>query len=42
MRTKDFKTFEDVSKIVSVPQGHKHGTILKVSKKVLKNLLSQH
>jgi beta-xylosidase len=41
MRTKDFKTFEDVSKIVSVPEGHKHGTIFKVSHKVLKKLLSQ-
>lgn len=41
MRTKDFETFEDVSKIVSVPEGHKHGTIFKVSHKVLKKLLSQ-
>ncbi len=39
VRTKDFKTFEDVSKIVSVPEGHKHGTIFKVSYKVLKKLL---
>ena len=27
MKTKDFKTFTDVTKEVSLPQGHKHGTI---------------
>lgn len=39
VRTKDFKTFSDANADVSVPQGHKHGTIFKVKKKVLKGLL---
>jgi beta-xylosidase len=40
MFTNDFKSFVDVSKQVSVPEGHKHGTIFKVNKKVLKGLLA--
>ncbi|RRN76616.1 arabinosidase, partial [Pseudoxanthomonas sp. SGD-10] len=39
--TKDFKTFEKINHKISVPEGHKHGTIFKASKKDLKNLL-QH
>ncbi len=39
MKTADFKTFTDVSKEVSVPEGHKHGTIFKVKKYYLKALL---
>ena len=39
MRTTDFKTFTDIGDSVSVPQGHKHGTIFKVSKKELKTVL---
>ena len=39
MRTKDFKTFTDATKVVNVPEGHKHGTIFKVNKKVLNKLL---
>jgi len=39
MSTKDFKVFTDVTKQVNVPAGHKHGTIFKVKRKVLKNLL---
>jgi hypothetical protein len=38
VRTKDFQTFEDISDKISVPKGHKHGTIFKVNQKVLKNL----
>jgi hypothetical protein len=41
MKTADFKTFTDATKEVSLPQGHKHGTIFMVKKKVLKNLLRQ-
>lgn len=37
--TKDFKTFQKVNDKISVPEGHKHGTIFKASKKDLKNLL---
>lgn len=39
MRTTDFMTFTDVSAKVSVPVGHKHGTIFMVPRKTLKNLL---
>ena len=39
MKTKDFKTFTDVTKEVSLPQGHKHGTIFEVDKKIVKQLL---
>lgn len=39
MKTVDFKNFTDVSKEVSVPEGHKHGTIFKVKKHYLKALL---
>jgi hypothetical protein len=38
MRTTDFKTFTDVSKQVSLPQGHKHGTIFMVKKKTVKTI----
>ena len=38
VRTKDFKTFIDANADISVPQGHKHGTIFKAKKKVLKGL----
>ncbi|MGZ3755792.1 MAG: glycoside hydrolase family 43 protein [Mucilaginibacter sp.] len=35
MRTTDFKTFTDIADSISVPLGHKHGTIFKVTKKIL-------
>lgn len=37
--TKDFKSFTDINDRISVPVGHKHGTIVKVSKKQLKRIL---
>ncbi len=37
-RTSNFKTFEDVSSLISLPKGHKHGTIFMVDKKVVENL----
>ncbi len=37
--TSDFKTFENINTQISIPDGHKHGTIFKASKKDLKNLL---
>ena len=36
--TKDFKAFTQVSTFISVPAGHKHGTILKVSKKIVNSV----
>jgi len=38
VRTADFKTFTNITDSVSVPQGHKHGTIFKVTEKTLKKL----
>jgi hypothetical protein len=38
MKTKDFKSFTDITKVVSVPEGHKHGTIFKTNKKTLHKL----
>jgi hypothetical protein len=35
MKTTDFKTFTDATNTVSVPQGHKHGTIFMVNKKIV-------
>jgi len=37
-RTADFKTFTNITDSVSVPIGHKHGTIFMVSEKTLKQL----
>jgi alpha-L-fucosidase len=39
VKTLDFKTFTDISKEVSFPTGHKHGTAIKVSRKELVYLL---
>lgn len=39
VRTRDFKTFTDIKSEISVPEGHKHGTIFKVKKQILKGLL---
>jgi hypothetical protein len=40
MKTTDFKTFTDYTRQVSVPAGHKHGTVFKVSKKTLNALIN--
>ncbi len=39
--TSDFKNFRDSYSLTSVPEGHKHGTIFKVKKKILKGLLKE-
>lgn len=41
VRTKDFKQFTDATQQVSVPVGHKHGTIFKASESVVKNLIKE-
>lgn len=41
MKTKDFLTFTDATKEVSLPQGHKHGTIIRVKKGELNKLISE-
>ena len=40
MKTRDFKTFTDVTNEVSLPQGHKHGTIFIVTRKDLKKVIN--
>ena len=40
MRTRDFKTFTDVTNEVSLPKGHKHGTIFMIKRKELKKLIA--
>ncbi len=37
--TKDFIHFEDINTKISIPEGHKHGTIVPVKKKVVKQLV---
>jgi hypothetical protein len=38
LRTEDFKTFENINDKVRIPEGHKHGTIFRANKKILKGL----
>jgi len=42
VRTRDFKTFTDLSKEISFPEGHKHGTALVVPRAILEGLLKSH
>lgn len=37
-KTADFKSFKEVTSQVSIPEGHKHGTIIKVKRKVIEGL----
>ncbi len=37
-KTKDFVTFEDATPEISIPEGHKHGTIFKANEQILLNL----
>ncbi|MEA5140361.1 glycoside hydrolase family 43 protein [Arcicella rigui] len=41
VRSKDFKTWEDVSDQVSFPKGLRHGTVLEVSKSIYDKLLAE-
>jgi hypothetical protein len=40
VKTRDFKTFTDVTGEVSFPPGHKHGTAFRVPRKILDGLLT--
>lgn len=42
VKTRDFKTFTDITKDVAFPPGHKHGTALVVPRKILDGLLKNH
>ena len=39
--TKDFKTFTEIWDKISIPEGHKHGTIFMVNKNILQGLLKK-
>ena len=39
VRTKDFMTFEDISSVIKIPEGHKHGTIIKTREEILYQVL---
>lgn len=39
--TRDFKIFTEINSRISVPVGHKHGTIVEVTKKQLKKIIKQ-
>jgi hypothetical protein len=39
VKTRDFKTFVDATDLVSFPEGHKHGTALRVPRGILDGLL---
>lgn len=39
VRTSDFKSFTDVTGEISLPAGHKHGTIFRADRKTLKGLM---
>jgi len=41
MRTKDFHTFIDATNEVKVPAGHKHGTIFRAPRSIIKNLIKR-
>ncbi|MDR3219341.1 MAG: glycoside hydrolase family 43 protein [Dysgonamonadaceae bacterium] len=38
--TKDFMTFADSNDKIKIPEGHKHGTIFKVTENILNNMLN--
>lgn len=39
VKTTDFKTFTDITDEISLPEGHKHGTIFRADRKTLDNLI---
>ncbi len=41
VRTSDFRHFTDVSSQISLPPGHKHGTVLTSDRRILKKLLKE-
>ena len=41
VRTVDFINFEDITNEISLPEGHKHGTIFRADEKILNNLIKR-
>jgi len=39
--TKDFVHFTDINDRITIPEGHKHGTIVPVKRKIVKQLLKK-
>jgi len=39
VKTRDFKSFTDITRQVSFPAGHKHGTVLRIPRTTLEHLL---
>jgi hypothetical protein len=42
VKTRDFKTFTNITSEVSFPEGHKHGTAIQVPREILDGLLKNH
>jgi hypothetical protein len=42
VRSKDLKTWEDISRQISFPEGTRHGTVFKVSPEIIENLKIKH
>lgn len=42
VKTQDFKTFTDITSEMSFPEGHRHGTAVRVPRKILDELLKSH
>ncbi|MEI7422193.1 MAG: exo-alpha-sialidase [Prolixibacteraceae bacterium] len=42
VKTRDFLKFEDVTEQISLPKGHKHGTIFMVDEKIVEGLKNAH
>ena len=38
VKTTDFKTFKNISDVIAIPEGHKHGTIVPVSRHFVKKI----
>jgi hypothetical protein len=39
--TKDFKTFTGINDKITIPEGHKHGTVIKITETLLQSLLNR-
>ena len=42
MRTNDWKRFEDMTDQVSFPEGHRHGTVVKIGEQLTRQLQEAH
>lgn len=42
VRSKDLKNWEDISELISFPEGTRHGTVFKATPEIVENLKKQH